>query len=356
MKTTKKIKIVLFLNILISICLLQCKNEQDIQNLKIYTITESFQTERNEADNIDSPAVWHGRDDQNWLISTAKKGDALVVNDASDGRFIKRIGSTGTAAGFFKRPNGIFVIDSLALIVERDNHRLQVMKLPDFKSLGFIGDSLLLRPYGLFVYKMQNDKYAAYVTDCYESENEEIPANHELGRRVHHYLFKIEFDSVNWELVRMFGDTTGNGMLRIVESIYGDPVHNHLLIAEEEEIQTSVKIYDLGGNFTGQIIDGGIFKSQVEGIALYENEDGSGYWIITDQDHNNNLFHIFDRINFTYIASFRGKNTTNTDGIWITQKSFNNFPDGAFYAVHNDGNVSTFDWKIIADSLGLNLN
>lgn len=355
MKMIKKIKIVLFLNILISICLLECKNEHDLQRLKIYTIKESFQTERNEADNIDSPSVWHGGDDQNWLISTAKEGNALVVNDASNGRFIKRIGTTGTAAGLFKRPNGIFVIDSLALIVERDNHRVQVMTLPDFKTLEFIGDSLLIRPYGLFVYKMESGKYSLYVTDCYESGEDEIPANNELGRRIHHYLFMVKSDTLNWELVQMFGDTTGNGILRVVESIYGDPVHDHLLIAEEEEIQTSVKVYDLDGNFTGKIIDSGIFKYQVEGIALYKIDDRTGYWIITDQDHNNNLFHIFDRIDFTYIASFRGENTTNTDGVWLTQKSFKNFPDGAFYGVHNDGNVSAFDWKVIANALGLNL-
>lgn len=349
------IKMILVTLIFASVSIFACKKAPELTNLKISTIDESFQTERNEADNIDSPAVWHGSEGQNWLIATAKEADVLMVHDASNASFIQRIGASGTNPGFFKRPNGIFIIDSLAIIVERDNHRVQVMKLPEFLPLGFIGEAWLSKPYGLYVNKVESDRYSIYVTDCYETNQGEIPENNELGKRVHQYSFSIESDTVKWELTRMFGDTTGNGILRVVESIYGDPIHNHLLIAEEEETQTSVKVYDLDGNFTGKIIGSSIFKYQVEGIALYQTSAENGYWIITDQSHQNNLFHVFDRTNFSYIASFRGKNTTNTDGIWLTQKSFNNFPHGAFYAVHNDGNVSAFDWRIIADALGLDI-
>ncbi|KAB2837362.1 MAG: hypothetical protein F9K45_12900 [Melioribacteraceae bacterium] len=69
-----------------------------------------------------------------------------------------------------------------------------------------------------------------------------------------------------------------------------------------------------------------------------------------------NRFLIFDRITLNYIGAFKGVNTLNTDGIWLAQKPFGKFSRGAFYAVHNDGNVSAFDFGEIADSLKLNLD
>lgn len=329
----------------------KCQTDSRTQKQKTFTIKEVFQTERNETDNIDSPAIWHGPNQQNWIISTAKKTDVLVVNDASDGKFLQRIGASGTNPGCFKRPNGIFVIDSLALVVERDNHRVQVMTLPNFKSLGFIGDSLLVKPYGLFACKSDSSQYSLFVTDCYDSGDDVMPPDRELGKRVHHYHFTTESNDIKWQLVRTFGDTTGKGVLRVVESIFGDPVNNCLLLAEEDTLQTSVKVYDFNGKFTGKTFGEGLFKQQVEGITLYQNQDGSGYWIITDQDHQHNQFLVFDRINFSYLGSFSGTNTTNTDGVWLTQTATPQFPSGAFYAVHDDGNVSAFDWRVIADSL-----
>ena len=153
----------------------------------------------------------------------------------------------------------------------------------------------------------------------------------------------------NVKLVKKFGETTNQGKLKIVESIYGDPEYNNLLIAEEKEDETCVKVYDLDGNYKNQIIGKGLFKYQVEGIALYKSESNDGFWIITDQDSANNSFHIFSRKNFKHLGYFQNPNTTNTDGIWLTQENYKGFPDGAFFAVHNDGNVSCSDLKLIVD-------
>ncbi len=115
-------------------------------------LTEVWQTERDTLDNIDSPAVWHGPNGEHWLLSTAKTTDVLVVNDAATGKELRRVGGPGTGPGKLERPNGILVIDDLAMVVERDNHRVQVFQLPSFKSIGIFGDALLKKPYGIAVY------------------------------------------------------------------------------------------------------------------------------------------------------------------------------------------------------------
>jgi 3-phytase len=150
-----------------------------------------------------------------------------------------------------------------------------------------------------------------------------------------------------------FGDTAGPGVLKVVESIAADVPHNRLLIAEELETASHIKVYTLDGRFTGQIIDSGLFPHQAEGIILYACGDSSGYWVTTDQDLVTNTFHVFDRQTLSHLGSFQGEQTLNTDGIALTQRGFADFPHGAFYAVHNDGNVAAFSWVQIADALKL---
>jgi 3-phytase len=42
---------------------------------EVAVIKEAFTTLRDESDNVDSPAIWHGKNGQNWLLATAKEGN-----------------------------------------------------------------------------------------------------------------------------------------------------------------------------------------------------------------------------------------------------------------------------------------
>jgi 3-phytase len=118
-----------------------------------------------------------------------------------------------------------------------------------------------------------------------------MPPDSELGKRVHQYKFKVEHNKAISRFVKAFGNTTGKGVLRVVESIYGDPANNVLLVAEEDRTNTYVKVYDMQGRFKNETIGEGLFKAQVEGITLFTCGSGKGYWIITDQSITDNIFH-----------------------------------------------------------------
>ena len=320
---------------------------------EIAVIKESFTTLRDESDNVDSPAIWHGKDGQNWLLATAKEGNVIIVYDAATGEKITQFGQSGSGLGDLIRPNGIAVIDDLAVIVERDNQRIQVVSLPDFESLGVFGESFLRKPYGLTIDYFENE-YHLYVTDNYETPDEEIPPADSLGQRVHQFAFTVENGQVAAEHIKAFGATSGEGVLYKVESILLDRVYNRLLIAEEHEEHCNVKIYDLDGNFTGQIIPHKYFFYEPEGIVVWKCEkDSSGYYVMVDQGKIQNTFQVFDRKTLDYIGGFGGDITRNTDGIALTQKAFENFTYGAFYPVHNDGSLTAISWEDIAKTLHL---
>lgn len=303
---------------------------------------------------MDSPAVWHGPDGQHWLLATAKEGDAILTFDATNGDFVRRFGDGGEGAGQLQRPNGIWVIDDMMLVVERDNQRIQIFTLPEFDSIGMMTHEDLRLPYGLSVTPRSEGGYDLYVTDNFNPALEGYPPEEELDERIHHFRFRRQGNQIQSEHVNVFGEISGKGLLTKVESIYYDVDHDRLLIADEAFSQRSIKIYNGAGEFTGEVIPNTFFSSEPEGSALYRCDDREGYWIITDQHQSDdNKFQVFDRRSLAHLGTVKGRVTRNTDGIWLTQKGFGPFPEGALYPVHDDGSVTAMDWREIANGLYL---
>lgn len=347
-----KIKI-LVLIILALIVFTQCKQgKMDREKPKSVVINEKITTAWNDKDNIDSPAFWYS-DSVKYLFATAKSSDVVVVYNAETGKEIKRIGISGKGKGELKRPNGIAVFKNFMFVVERDNARLQIFSIPEFKSLGVWGEGDLVKPYGIFVYG-NGKKFNVLITDNYKTSEGKIPIANELNKRIWDFSFSYDGNKILLLNKRSFGDTTKTGMLKVVESIWGDTTNNNLLIADEDISENNVKVYDMDGKFKHLFDVKGIINTQPEGIVLFQCKNGEGFWIVTDQDYKNNYFNLFDRKTFKFLGRFKGKNTSNTDGVALTQKSFGKFSKGAFFAVNNDGGVAIFDVKEILDSLNIN--
>ncbi|MGH8084073.1 MAG: phytase [Lysobacter sp.] len=326
------------------------------------TVAEAFLTANTPAENIDSPASWTDDAGKTWLVATAKDTHRLAVYDGDSGAHIRDVGGEGSALREFRRPNGIAVLDDLLFVVERDNRRVQVLALPDFESLGAFGDEQLRQPYGLWVNRLADGGIEVLVSDNYMSpSNEDLPPPlAELDERIKRYRLDpaaLEDGLVQAQLIGMFGDTTAEGAIRITESLLGDPAHGRLLISEEDQAGgTLLREYGLDGKFRGRNIGADVFQAQAEGIALWQCEDGSGYWIATDQFADRSLFHVFDRASLEHLGAFAGNTVANTDGVWLQQAPTARFPAGVFYAVNDDQGVGAFDWRDIASALRLKVD
>lgn len=318
----------------------------------VVQLEEAFLTPATPADNVDSPAVWHGPNGETWLLATAKEGDRVLVYDARTGEPIDSFGAWGSGPGQLERPNGIVTMGDYAMIVERDNRRVQIFRLPEFEPAGSFGEEQLRNPYGIAAFSAASGDWEVYITDAYETPNEQIPPDSELGERVKHFRVRVEDGMVSADFVRAFGATSGPGVLHQVESIHADTVYDHLLIADEEAVD--IKVYSLDGTYTGTTFGGGLFRSEPEGIALYACGD-EGYWIITDQSDlaTDNTFHIFDRVSLEHRGAFRGRTIANTDGVALTQRPVGEMEAGVFYAAHLDQGVGAIAWAGIAEALAL---
>ncbi|RYZ71462.1 MAG: phytase [Lysobacteraceae bacterium] len=309
-------------------------------------------------DNVDSPASWL-QDGKLMVAATAKSIDRLIIYDGDTGERLRTVGGSGKALGQLSRPNGIATIeDRYAFVVERDNHRVQMFALPGFQPLLAFAEADLVQPYGLWVRKLGSG-FEVIVSDNYtlgeDASGEDItPPLAALDKRLRRYEV-VQVDG-KWSARSRghFGDTSAAGAIRVVESLFGDEANNRLLIAEEDVATgTRLREYTLDGKYAGRDVGAGNYQAQAEGIALMRCDDGSGWWVASDQFDDRTVFHLFDRRTLQHAGSFVGKVTGLTDGVWLDERGDARFPQGVFYASHLDVAVSAFDWRDIARALSL---
>lgn len=320
-------------------------------------VPEALVSQPSPDDELDSLAVWRRPDGGTWLIATAKSSHRLVVFDADTGERVRVVGGKGTAPGQFKRPNGIAVLGDRVFVVERDNHRVQVLSLPDFQPLGSFGERELRSPYGLWLNPAgTGGDLEVYVTDSFmDGERfDVVPPLEQLNQRVRRYALHFAQDGApQAEAHGSFGETSAEGALRIVESIAGDPAHDRLLIADESQPHSTLREYTLAGKATGRRIPEDIFAFEAEGVSLWSCAGDRGYWVAVDQLSPLTVFHVFERDSLTRVGSIKGTRVSATDGIALYPHPTRRFPKGALFAVDNDRAIAAFDLRDVTRALRL---
>lgn len=320
-------------------------------------VPERFVSAESPQDELDSLATWPAPDGSTWLIASAKSTHRLAVYDADSGERLRTVGEKGGAPGQFKRPNGLAVFADYLFVVERDNHRVQVLHLPDFAPAGSFGDAQLRSPYGVWINETAPGELDAYITDSfmYGDKFDQVPPLAELDQRVRRYHLRFDDNgALAAEYLGAFGDTSADAALRVVESIAGDAAGDRVLVADEDQRHLStLREYTLDGRYTGRRLPDRSFQAQAEGVALWSCPGGTGYWIAVDQLMPRTLFHVYDRDTLAPQGSFSGEVTAHTDGIALHAAGTRTFPTGALYAVNDDRSVSAFDLGEVVRALQL---
>ena len=320
-------------------------------------IPEAWVSSADAADELDSLAVWPTEDGHAWLIATGKSSHTLAVYDAESGQRLRSVGTRGDGPLQFNRPNGIAVFGDMVFVAERDNHRVQVLQLPDFTPLGMIGADRLRVPYGLWVRETGPDQLELFVTDSFMADFKTgtLPPMQELDQRIKRFDVRLTTDGkLESRYLGSFGDTTTEGALRMVESIAGDSAHDRLLIAEEDRrVGSTLRDYTLDGMYRARSLP--LFDADAEGVALWACDAGEGYWIAVDQ-LKPTVFRVFDRSSLKPLKTFSGEVVANTDGQVLYAAGLPRFPAGALFALHDDKAVAAFDLRDIAKALGLSGN
>jgi 3-phytase len=322
----------------------------------IAAVREVFRTEAWPRKNVDSAALWvDPAGDRSLLFITGKESHTVLVVDGETGLLLLELGGPGDEPGRFMRPNGVFVLDDILYVVERDNKRVQVFSLPGMQSLFSFGASELEKPYGIWAHASQPGVHDVHVTDDFDAGIDPVATLSMLDRRVKHYRVTTSGSRMGARFMGQFGDTTAAGGLYVVESILADPANDRLFLCDE--LRDDVKVYTMGGEFTGKVIGDGLFAADTEGLALMPDDvaPAGGYLLVTEQTKKLTIFHVFSRDGEQRLGAFTGEpRLANTDGIWLQHGPLGEaFPEGALYAIHDDQSVAAYSWAEIKDALGI---
>ncbi|MGQ0815106.1 MAG: hypothetical protein ACT4O1_11645, partial [Gemmatimonadota bacterium] len=325
--------------VLAAVLLAACSADETSQSHAATAIVdEAFVTRIERGSNLDSPALWRSSSGATWLVTTAKSSHRLHIHDAASGAFIRTVGQHGSGPVEFRRPNGLAVVGDLLFVVERDNARVQVLRLPRFEFVASFGQTTLHRPYGIAILQRDAAEMDVFITDV-------------LTEPVKRYRLATSDAKLGVTYLGAFGDTTGAGRLQKVESMAVDPDARVLLVADE--MARDVKVYGVNGSFSGRVLWGDVLHHEPEGIVLYACGADDGYWIVADQHIRQNRLLVFHRRTYNLVGAFTGRIVRNTDGLALMQDAVGSMAAGALYAVHADRAVGAFSWSKVAAALEL---
>ena len=321
----------------------------------------------------DSVATWVAPDPADSLVFvTEKNGDRVEVWSPVTGRPYAPMHFIGgdqdsDDAGQFDRPNAVWVVYhvpfrdefvDILLVCEQLNGRVQIFRLPELTYFGQFasGDLSRQRVFGRGIAPYHDgEDHFVIVTD--RSPIEKIKT----------YRLVENGEELGAELVSSFGDEEGKDALNVVESVLVDTAQGRIHVCGDEWRTAGVgipgvRVFDLAGEYTGVTYGEPQFQFDVEGIVLYETSPGDGYIIISDQynDGEPNEYEVYDRATLEHLGHFESPPdgelvTRNTDGIYLEQRPFPGFPNGAFYAINDDMNLHIYDWTDIAEAMELEI-
>ncbi len=300
----------------------------------------------------DDPAIWiDPSDSTHVLILGTDKGDdigygGLFVFDLS-GAIIDSITS-------LQRPNNVDVAYGLtlngkkvdiAVFTERDAKRIRVFSLPDMKAIDGGGIQVFENEPDIFRYPMGIALYT-------NPTDQKIYAivGRKSGPVDGTYLWQYALEDngaglVVGELKRKFGLYSNK---KEIESIavdnelgyvyYSDEKYGiHKAYAHPDSSRRELALFGLEG-----------FSSDIEGISIFKNDDGTGLILVSDQQANR--FWTFPRegikdnphqhpgIGVIYTSA------VECDGIELASEALPGFPSGLLVAMSDDRTFHFYDW------------
>ncbi|SMD45265.1 3-phytase [Aquiflexum balticum DSM 16537] len=301
----------------------------------------------------DDPAIWINKADpeKSLIIGTDKDKDgALYVFDLK-GKIMDSLVVRG-----LQRPNNVDVSYGLsfggeeidfAVTGERLTSKLRFFKLPGM---------LEIQEGGIEVYlgELQPDyRDLMGVAVYYDKDNGKhyVIAGRKNGPTdgtyLWQYLIKTDQGQLELELVRKFGQYSGN---KEIEAIAVDNELGYIYYSDEGVGVRKYYADPEKGNDELALFATEGFTLDHEGISIYKHEDGTGYILVSDQEAN--FFHVFPREGssenphlHTLIAKLP-MSTVSSDGSEVINFNINpEFPKGLFVAMSDDKTFQIYDWR-----------
>jgi 3-phytase len=301
----------------------------------------------------DDPAIWY---------NTAQPSESLILGtdkgDSTGGVFVFRLdGKLDSARSItnLKRPNNIDIeygfrfrgeMTDIAVFTERGRDMIRVISLPgcrfiDNGGIPVFADDSLRAPMGIGLFKDKAGQVFAFVS------RKTGPAD----GYIYQYLLEDNDSCVTAIKVRALGKFEGG---KEIEALMVDDEAGYVYYSDEG---MGVRKYhadaEKGNEELALFAQTGILEDH-EGLSIYQEKNGEGYIILSDQSANR--FLVFNRKSTRnnphdhQLVRIVNTKTESSDGSDILNLPFNDqFPNGLFVAMSSD---RTFQFYRAGDIVG----
>lgn len=313
--------------------------------LNVNSISPDIVTEQTPHD-TDDPAIWVNKDDpsKSLVFGTDKRNsDGAIYAFDLEGRIIEEKTLRG-----IQRPNNVDVhydfpigkskkVDLLAF-TERGKKQVRLFSVPDMKPLDNGGfkvfqdeeDSEFRKPMGISFYRSPSTGEFYLIVGRKKGPREEY---------LYQYKLLAKNSKVRLELVRKFGNFSG---VKEIEAIAVDDDKGYVYYSDEGVGIRKYHAEPSKGSEEIGCFGNGLFKKDVEGIAIAEHEDGKGFVIVSNQQ--NDTFNVFSRGNNTFIKEI-ALGSDDSDGCEVVVMPLNStFSSGLFVAMNDERNFFFYDY------------
>jgi 3-phytase len=247
---------------------------------------------------IEDLEAYRQADGTRALIAAIPSRDMLVIIDAATGRIIRTVGTRGSGMGQLRGPVSVVVIgDSIVLVAERGNRRVQGFQLPAFTTVGTFGERVFREPAAVDAHR-DGDAHLVSVTE--NPDTVDAAAGPERGPRLQQFRVTV----ANGELVAVHWRSPTLGAAETAGAILSDAAHDRLFVVLGTITGDVVRVHELNGRFTGQSLTADNAASTIEDLAMNTCGD-DGYLLIAARAGSNTAVHVFDRRSLAYHGFFR---------------------------------------------------
>ena len=237
--------------------------------------------------NINKLKWWYNKySKEYWLFVLSNDSNKIFILNALSGKYIKSLGAYGDKVGEFDKPIDMVIYDDYLMVLEKDNHRVQVFSLPELIYIGFIGEIELSNPQCIESVKLKkNDKEfcCLYIGDNLDNKP---------SRRKCYFRFIFEINKMGiYDIETLKIEPDNKGELGLIESIKFDSVNDNLFIVDK--LAKDIKIFNFENNYKETILKDG-FKGEPGDIDLVKDTN-RGMLFVGDFSRLDNFFHIYSR-------------------------------------------------------------